>query len=101
VFDSWTLHLFLYYIITTTITVTESVGCLSDFHWLCLLELCWCLIVISSGLAADLLLVHQKSLLDCQVQAEMHGQVGNVTGYPGVFQSNPLQSPIGNRLLVM
>jgi len=55
---------FLYYIIIIirTIIVTESIGCLSDFCWLCPLEFRWCLMVISSGLAVDLLLVHWKSV---------------------------------------
>ena len=53
---------FLYYIIIITIIVTESIGCLSDFRWLCPLEFHWCLMVISSGLAVDLLLVHWKSI---------------------------------------
>jgi len=53
---------FLYYIIIITIIVTESVGCPSDFRWLCPLEFRWCLMVISSGLAVDLLLVHWKSV---------------------------------------
>jgi len=62
VFDLQTLHLFLYYIIIITIIVTESIGCPSDFCWLCPLEFFWCLMVISSGLAVDLLLVHRKSV---------------------------------------
>jgi len=53
---------FLYYIIIITIIVTESIGCPSDFCWLCPLEFRWCLMVISSGLAVDLLLVHWKSV---------------------------------------
>jgi hypothetical protein len=53
---------FLYYIIIITITVTQSIGCPSDFRWLCPLEFRWCLMVISSGLAADLLSVHRKSV---------------------------------------
>jgi len=54
---------FLYYIIIIiTITVIESVGHPSDFGWLCLLEFRWCLMVISSRLDADLLLVHWKSV---------------------------------------
>ena len=64
-FDSWTLHFFfLYYIILIiiTITVTESIGCLLDFRWVCPLECHWCLMVISSRLDADLLLVHWKSI---------------------------------------
>jgi len=40
----------------------QSIGCPSDFCWLCPLEFCQYLLVISSGLASGLLLVHWKSV---------------------------------------